>query len=183
MNRLLEKYNKEVKEAIVKEFDIKNAMEIPAIQKIVINTGMGDMSKTKEYAESIKRDIAAITGQAPSVRLAKVSIATFNLRRGMPVGLSVTLRGGKMYDFLERLFTVTLPRIRDFRGISRKSFDKNGNYTLGIVEHTIFPEVDITKVTKAQGMEVTIVINSGSPEVSEKLLELLGMPFEKGQTK
>jgi len=180
--RLQEKYEKEVFKTLVSEFGIKNKMAVPKINKVVLNVGMGSIAKNKEVVENLKKDLAAISGQKPAVKVAKVSIASFGLRRGMPVGLAVTLRREMMYAFLDRLFSIVLPRLRDFRGVSRKSFDKSGNYTLGVNEHIIFPEADITKGTP-HGLEITIVVNSGNKEVSERLLELLGMPFEKGEVK
>ena len=180
--RLQEKYEKEVFKTLVSEFGIKNKMAVPKINKVVLNVGMGSIAKNKEVVENLKKDLAAISGQKPATKVAKVSIASFGLRRGMPVGLAVTLRREMMYAFLDRLFSIVLPRLRDFRGVSRKSFDKSGNYTLGITEHIIFPEADITKGTP-HGLEITIVVNSGNKEVSERLLELLGMPFEKGEVK
>jgi len=180
--RLQEKYEKEVFKTLVSEFGIKNKMAVPKINKVVLNVGMGSIAKNKEVVENLKKDLAAISGQKPAVKVAKVSIASFGLRRGMPVGLAVTLRREMMYAFLDRLFSIVLPRLRDFRGVSRKSFDKSGNYTLGVTEHIIFPEADITKGTP-HGLEITIVVNSGNKEVSERLLELLGMPFEKGEVK
>lgn len=177
--RLQIKYEKEVVSKVKEEFGIKNPMEVPSLRKIVVNMGVGEAAKNKETMESLKRDIAAITGQAPSVRAAKVSIAAFNLRRGMPVGLSVTLRKEKMYSFLDKLISIVLPRLRDFRGVSPRGFDKDGNYTLGFAEHTVFPEIDVTKVTAPHGLEVTIVTKNSSVEKGKKLLELLGMPFEK----
>jgi large subunit ribosomal protein L5 len=179
MNRLQEKYEKEIKEKLVKEFNLKNAMAIPQIEKIVINMGAGEMIKNKELKEKLSNDLAAITGQKPSVRLAKVSIATFGVRIGMPVGLTVTLRGEHMYDFLDKLFSIALPRLRDFRGLPLKSFDKKGNYTIGLAEHTTFPEIDVTKASVPHGIEITIVIKSADPEKGKKLLEYFGMPFEK----
>jgi len=179
MNRLQEKYEKEVKEKLVKEFNLKNVMAIPQIEKVVVNMGAGEMIKNKELKEKLSNDLATITGQKPSVRLAKISIATFGVRRGMPVGLSVTLRGERMYDFLDKLFSLALPRLRDFRGLPLKSFDKKGNYTIGLSEHTAFPEIDVAKAGAPHGIEVTLVIKSSDPEKSKKLLEYLGMPFEK----
>mgnify|MGYP001617913116 CR=1 FL=1 len=177
-SRLQEKYEKEAALQLAKEFGIKNKMAIPKIRKVVINVGTGSAAKNKELVEVLKKDLAAISGQKPSVKVAKVSIASFGLRRGMPVGLSVTLRKEMMYSFLDRLFSIVLPRLRDFRGVSKHSFDQGGNYTLGMAEHTVFPEVDVTKTT-SHGLEITIVINSGDKKISERLLELLGMPFEK----
>jgi len=179
MNRLKEKYQKEIAPALAKEFEIKNPLAIPKVEKIVLNMGLGEMIKSKELKETASKDLAAITGQTPSVRAAKVSIAAFGLRAGMPVGLSVTLRGERMYDFLDRLISITLPRFRDFRGVPVRSFDKVGNYTLGITEHTVFPEIDLSKGAAPRGLELTIVTNSKSVEKSKRLLELMGMPFEK----
>ena len=178
-SRLKEKFDKEVKMTVAKEFGIKNPMAIPYVEKVVVNMGIGNAAKNQQQMDALKKDLATITGQAPSVRAAKVSIASFSLRAGMPVGLTVTLRGAKMYSFLDRLFSIVLPRLRDFRGISAKSFDKFGNYTLAFSEHTVFPEIDPTKSAAAHGMEVTIRVRGGNPEVSKRLLELLGCPFEK----
>lgn len=177
-SRLQDKYQKEVVKKLTDEFKIGNIMQVPKIQKVVVNTGVGDAQKNKEAFERIKVDIAAITGQNPSVRKARVSVASFGLRKGVPVGLKVTLRGAKMYDFLDKLFSVVLPRLRDFRGVKKAAFDKNGNYTLGIVEYNVFPEVDISK-SSTRGLEITIVVKSDTPAESFRLLELLGMPFEK----
>ncbi len=180
--RLQEKYEKEVAKTLAQEFGIENNMAVPEVTKVVLNMGTGSVAKNKEQVENLKKDLAAITGQKPSVRLAKVSIASFGLRRGMPVGISATLRKDIMYSFLDKLFSIVLPRLRDFRGVSRKSFDQSGNYTLGVVEHSVFPEVDVTKVVP-HGMEITIVVSGGDRKASERLLELLGMPFEKGEKK
>ena len=182
MNRLQEKYEKEAVKTLVSEFGIKNKMAVPKVSKVVINVGIGSIAKNKELVETLKKDLAAISGQKPAVKVSKVSIASFGLRKGMPVGIAVTLRRELMYAFLDRLFSIVLPRLRDFRGVSRKSFDKSGNYTLGVTEHTVFPEVDIMKTTP-HGLEITIVVSCGKKEVSERLLELLGMPFEKGEGK
>lgn len=178
-SRLKAKYEKEVAPVLNEEFGIKNPMATPKIIKVVVNMGVGEMTKNKEIGPSLSRDLAAITGQKPSIRLAKVSIATFGLRRGMPVGLSTTLRGERMYDFLDKLFSIVLPRLRDFRGVSGKSFDLKGNYTLGMSEHTVFPEIDIAKASVPHGLEISIVTNAASPERAKRLLSLLGMPFEK----
>jgi large subunit ribosomal protein L5 len=176
---LKDKYKTEISKKLEKELGIKNKMAIPKVEKVVINMGIGDLVKNKEGSKATMADLTMIIGQKPSVRPAKISVAGFNVREGMPVGLSATLRGQKMYDFLEKLFTIVLPRLRDFRGLSLKSFDKNGNYTIGIVEHTVFPEVDINKSAAARGLEVTIVTNGNSVEESKKLLTLMGMPLEK----
>lgn len=178
-SRLKEKYEKEVLSILKEEFDIKNRSAIPKVEKVVLNMGAGEISKEKELKELLLRDLAIISGQIPSVRLAKVSVAAFGIRLGMPVGLSVTLRGERMYAFLDKLFSIVLPRLRDFRGLSVKSFDKGGNYTLGFSEHTVFPEIDSAKSNKPRGLEVTIVTNTQDQKEAERLLELLGMPFEK----
>lgn len=179
MNRLKEKYNKELKQALKKELGIKNDMALPKLTKVVINMGIGDAAKSQQTQDALRRDIATITGQLPSVRNAKVSIASFNLRAGMPVGLAVTLRGDKMYSFLDRLFSIVLPRLRDFRGVSTTSFDQSGNYTLAVLEHTVFPEIDSTKSAAPHGLEITIVTNGRGMVQSRRLLEVLGMPFKK----
>lgn len=178
-SRLKEKFEKEVRAKLASDFDIKNTMAVPTVKKVVLNMGIGEISKNKELRESLTRDLATIAGQTPSIRRARVSIASFNLRAGMPVGLAVTLRGDKMYSFLDKLFSIVLPRLRDFRGVSDNSFDKSGNYTLGIAEHTLFPEIDIAKTPNPKSMEATIVVASSDKEKSKKLLEMLGMPFEK----
>jgi len=179
MNNLKEKYEKEIKKKLKLEFDIKNDMSIPKLTKIVVNTGIGDAVKDKKIIESVSDELATITGQKPSVRKAKVSVASFTVRKGMPVGLKVTLRGDRMYFFLEKLIKISLPRLRDFRGISRKAFDSSGNYTLGIREHSIFPEIDLSKTNSSRGMEVTFVTSTNERKEAERLLELFGMPFEK----
>ncbi len=181
--RLQEKFEKEVVPVMVKEFDIKNKIAVPTITKVAINMGVGNAAKNAQGLENLKKDFATIAGQTPSVRNARVSIASFSLRAGMPVGLGVTLRGNKMYSFLDRLFSIVLPRLRDFRGISVKSFDKSGNYTLGLTEHTVFPEIDPTKSAAAHGLEITIVVSNSDPVKSKRLLELLGCPFVKEDTK
>jgi len=179
MNRLKERYNKEIKAALTKELGVKNQMSVPRLVKVVVNMGVGEAAKSKQAMDSLQKDLATITGQFPSTRNAKVSIASFSLRAGMPIGLTATLRGEKMYSFLDRLFSIVLPRLRDFRGVSDKSFDKQGNYTLGVVEHTVFPEIDTTKSGAPHGMEITIVTTAHDMVESKKLLELLGMPFVK----
>lgn len=177
--RLQEKYEKEIKSNLREEFGIKNEFATPKVEKVTINMGIGEIYKNQAQTDALKKDISAISGQTPSIRKAKMSIAGFGLRAGTPVGMAVTLRGAKMYSFLDRLFSITLPRLRDFRGIPLKSFDKSGNYTLGFVEHTVFPEVDPTKSAAPHGMEVTIVTNTKDMVQSRRLLELLGCPFEK----
>lgn len=181
MGRLKNRYEKQIISQLAKEFGIKNKMAVPRITKVVINVGVGKELKDKKALDQVKRDMAAISGQTPSVRPAKAAVASFAIRRGMPVGLKETLRGERMYAFLDKLFSIVLPRLRDFRGVGEKSFDGQGNYSLGLTEHTVFPEVDVGK-SKARGMELTIVTNAGDPKKSKRLLELLGMPFEKDST-
>ncbi len=183
MNRLQEKYIKEVKEELAKDLNIKNSFAVPKLEKVVLNMGVGALSKNQQQMDALKKDLATITGQAPSIRNARVSIASFSLREGMPVGLSVTLRKEKMYSFIDRLFSVVLPRLRDFRGVSAKSFDGRGNYTLGFAEHTVFPEIDSTKSASPHGMEISIVTTAKNASETKRLLELLGMPFEKEEIK
>lgn len=183
MNRLQEKYKKEISKTLAQEFEIKNILAIPKLEKVIVNMGIGSVSKNQQQMDALKKDMTNIVGQMPSTRKAKVSIASFSLRAGMPVGLTATLRGERMYSFLDRLFSIVLPRLRDFRGVPTKSFDKMGNYTLGFTEHTIFPEIDSTKSASPHGFEVTIVTTAGDVEKSKRLLELLGCPFEKGEMK
>jgi large subunit ribosomal protein L5 len=156
-------------------------MSSPQIVKVVVNMGTGESLRNKETKEKLMAELAAITGQKPKVQPARLSISGFGLREGMPVGLTVTLRRDRMYHFLDRLITVVLPRFRDFRGVATKSFDKGGNYTLGVTEHTVFPEIDLAKVDKPRGLEITIVVKNSDPEKSKLMLEALGMPFEKGE--
>lgn len=180
--KLKQKYVSQIVNNMQKEFGIKSKIAVPKVQKVVVNMGVGEFSKNKERREQLMSDLAAITGQMPSVRAAKVSVASFGLRTGMPVGLKVTLRGSKMYNFLEKLFAVVLPRLRDFRGVSLASFDKHGNYTLGIKEHTVFPEVDLAK-SQPFGLEITIVTDTDDTKLAKELLKLMGMPFEKEEEK
>jgi large subunit ribosomal protein L5 len=178
-SRLRVKYEDEIAGKLVSEFSVKNNMAVPKVTKVIVNSGLGEMSKNKELIKTATNDVAIITGQKPSLRRAKISVASFSLRQGQPVGLKTTLRKDRMYDFLDRLFSITLPRLRDFRGLSKNSFDKNANYTLGIEEHTVFPEIDFSKTSKPFGLEVTIVTNTDKKEEALKLLDLMGMPFEK----
>jgi large subunit ribosomal protein L5 len=175
---LKQKYETEIVPKLAKEFNIGNKMAVPRVEKVVVNMGIGQISKDKGKIEQAAKELAQITGQKPSVRPAKISVAGFSLRRGAPVGLKITLRREKMYAFLQRLFSIVLPRLRDFRGVSLKSFDKEGNYSLGITEHTVFPEIDLGETT-AKGLEITIVTNTNDRKKAEKLLASLGMPFEK----
>lgn len=179
MNSLKEKYEKEVKTKLAEELNIKNPMAVPHLSKIVINMGTGQEYKEKDAYAKLQAQFADIAGQKPKIQAAHISVAGFNLRAGMSVGLSTTLRGDRMYAFLEKLIAVVLPRLRDFRGISTKSFDMSGNYTLGMADHTVFPEIDMTKVDKPHGLEITIVNTARNKEEGLKLLQLLGMPFEK----
>lgn len=181
MNRLKTKYEEEIAPILLKEFGISNRLAVPKVLRVVVNAGVGGIFRNKEQMENFKKDLAAICGQIPAVRPAKVSVATFNIRIGMPVGLKVTLRGERMYSFLDKFFSIVLPRLRDFRGLSKKSFDKVGNYTLGLAEHTVFPEVNLTK-SLPHGLEITLVTNCRNVKQSERLLELLGLPFEKGES-
>lgn len=178
-SRLKEKYLKEVAPLLAKEYEVKNIMAVPMVKKVIVNVGIGEVAKNKEHLAATIRDLATITGQAPSLRKAKMSVASFSVRKGMSVGLKTTLRGDRMYDFLDKLFSIVLPRLRDFRGLKLSAFDKFGNYTIGLEEHTIFPEIDVTKVPKIFGLEISIVTTAGEVEKGKKLLTLLGMPFEK----
>lgn len=178
---LSEKYQKEIKPVLSQELGIKNVMGLPRIKKIVVNMGTGDVFKNKAVSAQLSDSLAAITGQKPKITKAKISVAGFNIRAGMPVGMTVTLRGKRMYSFLEKVISIILPRLRDFRGVSAKGFDKFGNYTLGFAENTVFPEIDVTKIDKARGLEVTIVTSASHPKAARRLLELIGMPFEKSE--
>ena len=178
--RLKEVYKEKVVPSLKSRFSYKNPMQIPKIQKIVINMGLGrlsDAGKDKKVIDEAVQELAQITGQKPVVRAAKNSIAGFKLREGVPVGCSVTLRGDKMYEFLDRLINLTLPRVRDFRGVSPKAFDGSGNYTLGLREQIIFPEIDYSKVQYTKGMNISIVTNAETDEEAKGLLEEFGMPF------
>jgi large subunit ribosomal protein L5 len=179
LNRLKEKYLKEVVPALMEKFNYKNIMEVPAIEKIVINMGVGDAVQNSKLLDSAVEELTAISGQKPVITRAKKSIAGFKLREGMPIGTKVTLRKERMYEFLDKLISVSLPRVRDFRGVSPKSFDGRGNYTLGVREQLIFPEVDYDKVNKVRGMDIVIVTTAKTDEEGRELLTLLGMPFRK----
>lgn len=179
MARLKEKYRKEIAPAIAKEFDIQNKMAIPKLEKIVINMGVGEAIGNAKILDTVVEELTAITGQKPVVTKAKKSIAAFKLREGMSIGSMVTLRGDRMYEFLDRLIAVALPRVRDFRGISPKSFDGRGNYTLGVKEQLIFPEIDFNKVDKTRGMNISIVTTAETDEQARSLLKSLGMPFRQ----
>lgn len=179
MNRLQDKYQNEVVPAMMKEFNYKSVMEVPAIEKVVVNIGVGDAIQNSKLLDEAVEELAAITGQQPVITKAKKSIANFKLREGMPIGCKVTLRRQKMYEFLDKLFNISLPRVRDFRGVSETSFDGRGNYTLGIKEQIIFPEIDFDKVNRSRGMDVVIVTSAKTNEEAKALLTKMGMPFKK----
>jgi len=177
MNRLQEKYQNEVVPALMRRFTYKNIMEVPKLEKAVINMGVGDAIQDAKALDAAVGDMAKITGQKPIITRAKKSIANFKLRQGMPVGCKVTLRGKRMYEFLDKLMNVALPRVRDFRGVSGKAFDGRGNYALGIKEQLIFPEIEYDKVEKIRGMDVIVVTTAKTDEEAKELLRALGMPF------
>ena len=179
MARLKEKYKSEIAPALAKEFGIKNPMAIPKIEKVVINMGLGEASSNAKLLDVAAEELKAITGQKPVVTKAKKSIAAFKLRQGMSIGTMVTLRGERMFEFLDRLISVALPRVRDYRGISGKAFDGRGNYTLGIREQLIFPEIDFNKVDKTRGMNISIVTTARNDDEARSLLKGLGMPFRQ----
>ena len=177
MARLLEKYQNEVVQQLIKKFNYKNKLSLPKIQKIVVNMGVGRAVDNKKLIEEATKHLTIVTGQKPLVTVAKKAIAGFKLRKGQAIGCKVTLRGKRMFEFLDRLISIVLPRIRDFRGISPRAFDGRGNYTLGLTEQIVFPEITIESVEFVQGMDITIVISGNSNEQSCELLKLLGMPF------
>lgn len=179
MNRLKERYENEIKNQLFTKFEYTSNMQVPKVEKIVINIGVGDSVSNSKLLEESVAELEMITGQKPVVTKAKKSIAGFKLREGMPIGTKVTLRGQKMYDFLDKLVSISLPRVRDFRGISADSFDGRGNYTLGIKEQLIFPEINYDKVNKTRGMDIVIVTTANTDEEARELLTQLGMPFKK----
>ena len=178
MEKLREQYEKEVVPALMKKFNYKSVMECPKLEKIVINIGLGDTRDNPKALDNAINDISLITGQKPVVTYAKKSIAAFKLREGAKVGCKVTLRAGKMYDFAYKLFNVALPRVRDFRGVSTNSFDGRGNYSIGVKEQLIFPEIEYDKIDKLRGMDIIFVTTAKSDEEAKELLSLLGMPFK-----
>jgi large subunit ribosomal protein L5 len=180
--RLLERHRSEIVPALQQEFNYKSVMAVPRVEKVVLNIGIGEAIQNPKALDAASRDLAAITGQRPWVRRAKKSVAAFKLRTGMAVGLMVTLRGDRMYEFLDRLLNLALPRVRDFRGVSTRSFDGRGNYTLGLREQLIFPEIDYDKIDRVRGMEVTIVTTARTDLEARRLLELMGMPFQRAET-
>jgi len=179
MSVLANEYKEEILPQLVEKFDYNNVMEAPKLEKIVINVGLGDAKEDTKLLDTVVDEIARITGQSPTVTRAKKSIANFKIREGMPVGIKVTLRGEQMFEFLYKLINVSMPRIRDFRGVSPKSFDGRGNYSLGISEHTVFPEINIDDVDNVHGMEITIVTSAETDEEAFELLSIMGMPFKK----
>jgi len=179
MARLKERYQKEVAPAIAKEFGIENPMAVPRLAKIVLNMGMGEAVANAKILDTAAEELRAIAGQKPVITKAKKSIASFKLRQGMPIGVMVTLRGEQMYEFFDRLVSVALPRVRDFRGVSPKAFDGRGNYTIGIREQLIFPEIDFNKVDKMRGLNISIVTTARDDDQARALLKALGMPFRQ----
>jgi large subunit ribosomal protein L5 len=179
MSRLKDKYVKEITPALMSKFNYNSVMQVPKLEKIVINMGVGDAVQNAKALDNAVEELTQITGQKPVVTRAKKSIAGFRLREGMPIGAKVTLRGARMYEFMDKLVSVSLPRVRDFRGVSKKSFDGRGNYTLGVKEQLIFPEIDYDKVSKVRGMDIVIVTTANTDEESRELLTQIGMPFQK----
>lgn len=179
MSRLKEKYKKEIVPSLKEKYGYKSVMQVPALHKIVINIGVGDGAQNSKMIEAAMNDLATISGQKPVITRAKKAIAGFKLREGQPIGCKVVLRGDKMYNFLDKLVNITLPRVRDFRGVSSKSFDGRGNYTLGITEQLIFPEIEYDNIVKVRGMDVVFVTTAASNEEAYDLLKGLGMPFDK----
>ncbi len=177
--RLREKYTKDVVPALKKEFGYTNVMAVPRIQKVVINMGLGEATSNAKLVDVGADELARITGQKPVTRRSKKSIAAFKVRKGMPIGTMVTLRGERMWEFLDRLMAIALPRVRDFKGVSPKGFDGRGNYTLGLRDQLIFPEIDYMKVDKARGMNVSVVTTARTDEEARKLLQFIGMPFRQ----
>ena len=177
MSRLREKYTNEVVPALRKEFGYTNVMAIPKIEKVVVNMGLGEASANAKILDTAGDELKAITGQKPVITKAKKSIAAFKLRQGVSIGTMVTLRGDRMYEFLDRLISVALPRVRDFRGVSPRGFDGRGNYTLGLRDQLMFPEIDYLKVDKARGMNISVVTTAKTDEEARRLLQLMGMPF------
>ena len=179
MARLKDMYKEEVAPALMKKFEYKSVMQIPKIEKVVINVGCGEAKDNPKMIEAISNDIAQITGQKPITCKAKKSVANFKVREGMPIGVKVTLRGDRMYEFIDRLFNVALPRVRDFRGINPNGFDGRGNYSMGIREQLIFPEIEYDKVDKVRGMDISFVTTAKTDEEARELITLMGAPFEK----
>ena len=179
MTRLKEKYQKDVVPALQKEFGYKNVMAVPRIEKVVVNMGLGEATANAKLIDTGADELARITGQKPVTRRAKKSIAAFKVRKGMPIASMVTLRGERMWEFLDRLMSIALPRVRDFKGVSPRGFDGRGNYTLGLRDQLLFPEIDYMKVDKARGMNVSVVTTAKTDEEARKLLQFIGMPFRQ----
>jgi large subunit ribosomal protein L5 len=179
MSRLKEKYQKEVIAALTKEFGYKNVMAVPKITKVVVNMGLGEATSNAKIIDTGADEVSRITGQKPVTRRAKKSIAAFKVRKGMPIGTMVTLRGERMWEFLDRLMNIALPRVRDFKGVSPRGFDGRGNYTLGLRDQLLFPEIDYMKVDKARGMNVSVVTTAKTDQEARKLLQFIGMPFRQ----
>ena len=177
--RLKARYREQIKPALTEQFSFSNPMQVPGVVKVVVNMGVGDAAKDSKLIDGALRDLTAITGQKPQVRKATKSIAQFKLREGMPIGAKVTLRGDRMWEFLDRLVTIALPRIRDFRGLSPKQFDGNGNYTFGLNEQSMFHEIDIDKVDRTRGMDITVVTTAANDDEGRALLRALGFPFKE----
>ena len=177
--RLKAKYKTECVPALMEKFKYTSVMQVPHLEKVVINVGVGDATQNSKFLDDAVADLTIITGQKPVVTKAKKSIATFKLREGQAIGCKVTLRGTRMYEFLDKLFNISLPRVRDFRGVSKNAFDGKGNYTLGVKEQLIFPEIDFDKIGKIRGMDIVMVTTANTDEEGDALLELLGMPFHK----
>lgn len=177
MTRLFKKYKEEIVPAVQKKFNINNAMAVPRLEKIVVNMGVGEAINDIKFIETAMQELAMITGQKPILRRSKEAISNFKLKLGIPIGCKVTLRRAKMYEFMDRFFNATLPRIRDFNGVPRRSFDKEGNYNLGINDQSIFPEIDTGKMSRTQGMDIAFVFNKGPKELTSEVLTLFGLPF------
>lgn len=180
VSRLKERYQKEIMPTLMAEYGYKNVMQVPRLEKIVVNIGLGEAIQNPRALEAAESDLAAITGQHPVITRAKRSIAGFKVRAGMPIGMMVTLRGNRMYNFFDRLVNAALPRIRDFQGTPRNSFDGRGNYTLGMKEQVVFPEIEYDKVDKIRGFEVSFITTASTDEEGRRFLELMGMPFQRG---
>ncbi|PYZ91868.1 50S ribosomal protein L5 [Salipaludibacillus keqinensis] len=179
MSRLKEKFNQEITPALTEKFNYTSVMEVPRVEKIVVNMGVGDAVQNSKVLDKAVEELTLITGQKPLITKAKKSIAGFKLREGMPIGAKVTLRGERMYDFLDKLIAVSLPRVRDFRGVSKKAFDGRGNYTMGVKEQLIFPEIEYDNVDKVRGMDIVVVTSANTDEEARELLTQMGMPFQK----
>ena len=177
MARLREKYKEEVMAALMERFSLTNPMAVPRIDKVTVNMGVGEATENKKFLEEASRDLSVITGQKPKINAARRSVSGFRLREGTPIGCMVTLRGNRMFEFLDRLISIVIPRIRDFRGLSPRSFDGRGNFSMGLSEQIVFPEIDLDSVEHTQGMNVTITIKNATDEMSFELLKGLGMPF------